>query len=839
MLQRQPVPARTASTISFVNPSLAIALALVFCLGQTRAVASPSHVEEPQDVQAGRVVTTVTVLEGTVRMPVVTVELRSVGDTTVLAKTVTDGAGQATFPDIPPGRYVVQASGSSLMTTESAPFEVRAGAVAQVLLDVRLTYVPPSVEVRPPNSSPTNSVQPVSTSDMISGTIMSLAPLEGDDFQSLLPLLPGVVRTQDGRLSVKGGQPTQGALQISSASLVDPSTGDFDLDIPGQSIESVEVLANPFAAEYGRFSTSVTQIRTKRGTNEWEIKPGGLIPRFRKGFSAIRGFEPKFSIRGPIKQDRIFFSQDFQFRYVNTPVKSLPDEPVITLRSFDSFTRIDSVLSSRHTLGGGIVLFPREVERIGMSTFRPPEVNPDLNQSGLSFGGVDRFAIAPDIVLESTLAARFFELNVNTDGRLPMVFAPETQSGSFYNDQEREVHSIQLVEALSFSRDRWRGQHVFKVGVDLQVSGYSGFSTSRPVEVRRIDGSLAEQTTFGETSFQEVNATEFAVYAQDRWRMGPRVTFEIGMRLDRDSVVERVNWSPRAGVSISVLPEGEGILRGGFGKFAQRTPLNIGSNDSFEPRTVTRFAPDGTPLGPPITFVNVTAPDLKTPEALVGNIEWNQRFGRRMLFKTNFLHRQGSHEYIVQPDPTSGLIELSSDGASRYWEFELTGRYLGGERRDITVSYVRSHAVADLNNYDQFYGNLRNPIVRGNERNLTSTDVPNRLLVRGNIGLPGKWDFSPVLEIRSGFPWSAVDEFLDFVGPRNRTDRMPTVSTLDFSISRPWHFKKYRFRAGLKVYNIFGASADRDVQNNLTSPNYGQFYNPIERSIGFVFGSAR
>jgi hypothetical protein len=815
-------------------------LALALWFGQGPAVASPSRVSEPQGAQYGRIVVTVTVLEGTVRMPVVTLELRAVGDTTVLAKTVTDGAGQATFPDIPPGRYVIAASGSSLATTESAPFEVRAGAVAQVLLDVRLTFVAPEVEVRPPNSSPTNSVQPVSTSDMISGTIMDLAPLEGDDFQSLLPMLPGVVRGQDGRLRVKGGQPTQGALQISSASLVDPSTGDFDLDIPGQSIESVEVLANPFAAEYGRFTTSITQIRTKRGTNQWEIKPGGLIPRFRKGFSAIRGFEPKFSLRGPIKQDRIFLSQDFQFRYVNQPVKSLPDEPVITLRSFDSFTRIDSILSSRHTLGGGVVMFPREIERIGMNTFRPPEVNPDLNQSGLAFGGVDRFAIAPDIVLESTLSARFFELEVATENTVPpMVFAPETQSGSFYNDQERQVHSVQLVEALSVSRDQWRGQHVFKVGVDLQVSGYDGFSTSRPVEVRRIDGSLAELTTFGDTSFQDVNATEFAVYAQDRWRMGPRVTFEMGMRFDRDSVVEKVNWSPRAGVSISVLPEGEGILRGGFGKFAQRTPLNVGAHTSFEQRTITRFAPDATTLGPPTTFVNVTAPDLRTPEALVGNIEWNQRFGRRMLFKTNFLHRQGSHEYIIQPDPANRLIELSTNGSSRYWEVEFTGRYLGGERRDITVSYVRSHAVADLNSYDQFYGNLRNPIIRANERNLTSTDVPNRLLVRGNIGLPGKWDFAPVLEIRSGFPWSAVDEFLDFVGPRNRTDRLPTVTTLDFSISRPWHFKKYRFRAGLKVYNVFGTSADRDVQNNLTSPNYGQFYNPIERSIGFVFGSAR
>jgi hypothetical protein len=837
MLQRLPVPARGTSSSGPIVPSLLMAASILVCLGQTNAHASPLAAR--QDAQNGRIVATVSLLEGSVRWPGVTLELRTATDKTVLAKTVTDGAGQATFPDIPPGRYVIEASGDTLRTAETAPFEVRAGDTAQVLIDVRLTYTA-EVNVRPPNSSPTNSVQPVSTSDMISGNIMDLAPLEGDDFQSLLPLLPGVVRGQDGRLRVKGGQPTQGALQISSASLVDPSTGDFDLDIPGQSIESVEVLANPFAAEYGRFTTSVTQIRTKRGTNEWEIKPGGLMPRFRKGFSAIRGFEPKFSIRGPLERDRVFFSQDFQFRYVATPVKSLPDEPVVTLRSFDSFTRIDSVLSSRHTLGGGLVMFPREIERIGMNTFRPPEVNPDLNQSGLAFGAVDRFAIAPDIVLESTLSARFFELEVGSEEKtLPMAFAPELVSGNFYNDQERDVHSLQLVEALSVSRDQWHGQHVFKFGIDLQLSGYDGSSLSRPVEIRRIDGSLAELTEFGPSSTQEVNGTEFAVFAQDRWRFNPRVTFEVGMRFDRDSVVERINWSPRAGVSISVLPEGEGILRGGFGKFAQRTPLNVGAHNSFESRTVTRFAPDGTPLGPPITFFNVTLPDLRTPEALVGNIEWNQRFGRRFLFKTNFLHRQGSHEYIIQPDPARGVIELASEGSSRYWEVELTGRYLGGERRDITVSYVRSHAVADLNSYDQFYGNLRNPIIRANERNLTSTDVPNRLLVRGNIGLPGKWDFSPVFEFRSGFPWSAVDEFLDFVGPRNRTDRLPTVTTLDFSLSRPWHFKKYRFRAGIRIYNTFGASADRDVQNNLTSPNYGQFYNPIERSIGFVFGSAR
>jgi outer membrane receptor protein involved in Fe transport len=387
--------------------------------------------------------------------------------------------------------------------------------------------------------------------------------------------------------------------------------------------------------------------------------------------------------------------------------------------------------------------------------------------------------------------------------------------------------------------DRWRGQHLFKFGLDFQDSSYDGTSSSRPVEIRRLDGSLAELIAPGAPTQQDVDATEVALFAQDRWRFGPRLTFEYGIRMDREGMIERVNWSPRGGVSIGVLPEGRGILRGGVGKFRQRTPLNVGAFAQFEPRMVTRFAPDGTPLGPAVTFFNVSAPDLRTPEAITGNVEWNQRFGRRSLLKLAALRRVGAHEFIVSPDARSGELRLSSAGSSSYREIEATTRYLGGERRDITVSYVWARGLADLNGYDQFFGNLRSPIIRANERNLIPTDVRHRVLVRGTLGLPGKWDFAPVLEMRSGFPWSAIDEFHDFVGPRNRAGRLPAVQTLDFSLSRPWHVGKRRFRAGLKVYNAFGASAERDVQNNITSPDYGKFFNPLERSIGFVFGSAR
>ena len=621
-------------------------------------------VQAGQPAATGSVIVIITTLEGAVHVPGMQIELRTTDDDLVIARSLTDATGQVTFPDVPPGIYFIRAERTGFMTRDSTVFPVTANETARVLLDTQLTFVPPDVFVEADEMPlPTDSVQPVSMSDMLSGSILDSAPLAGDDFQSLLPLLPGVVRDANGRLSIRGGQASQGALQISSASLIDPSTGDFDLDLPAQSVQSVEVLANPFAAEYGRFSASVTEIRTKRGTNEWMMSYGNLFPRVRGLFRSIRAFEPRLSVSGPLKTNRLFLTQDMQFRYVATPVKSLPGEPEVELRSFDSFTRIDSVLSSRHTLGGGLILFPREVRHVTMNTFRPIGVTPDFNQSGWSTGAVDRFAIWPNLVVENTIAVRQFEIDVNTTTRVPMVYAPETQSGGFFNDQERDVTSVQWVESVSLSRDLWVGQHVFKLGTDLQQSHYSGASASRPVEIRRHDGTIAERIEFGGPSEQGVSGTEFAVFAQDRWRVNDRISFEFGLRFDRDAVVERVNWSPRAGAVFSALPEGRGILRGGFGKFVQRTPLNVGAFASFEARSISRFGPDGSPLGAPTTLVNRIDGDLRTPEAQVGNIEWDQRFGRRVLFKLAFLGRQGTHEYILLPDPAAGALRLSSTGA--------------------------------------------------------------------------------------------------------------------------------------------------------------------------------
>ena len=92
-----------------------------------------------------------------------------------------------------------------------------------------------------------------------------------------------------------------------------------------------------------------------------------------------------------------------------------------------------------------------------MSTFRPPETTPKFTQEGFAAGLVDRLILSSHAVLESTFASRTFEVDQKTQGELPMVYAPQRQSGNFFNRQERSVNSLQVVEALTVSKDRLAG----------------------------------------------------------------------------------------------------------------------------------------------------------------------------------------------------------------------------------------------------------------------------------------------------------------------------------------------------------------------------------------------
>jgi hypothetical protein len=101
------------------------------------------------------------------------------------------------------------------------------------------------------------------------------------------------------------------------------------------------------------------------------------------------------------------------------------------------------------------------------------------------------------------------------------------------------------------------------------------------------------------------------------------------------------------------------------------------------------------------------------------------------------------------------------------------------------------------------------------------------------IGLPYRFDFVPILDVHTGFPFSRVDQNWNFIGAENKAGRFPALLALDTKVQYPVDFTfrghRIQFRAGLTVYNVLNHFNPRDVQQYYASPNYGAFYNSIGR----------
>ena len=62
---------------------------------------------------------------------------------------------------------------------------------------------------------------------------------------------------------------------------------------------------------------------------------------------------------------------------------------------------------------------------------------------------------------------------------------------------------------------------------------------------------------------------------------------------------------------------------------------------------------------------------------------------------------------------------------------------------------------------------------------------------------------TPVIDWRSGFPFSLVNEDQNFIGPRNTEGRFPRLWTLDVLVTKgvtiPFRGKKYKGRGSVRL----------------------------------------
>jgi hypothetical protein len=797
---------------------LGLALLLILC---TRLDAQPG----------GTISGVVTIQAGDLVLPGAEVVVARPGASEPTGTAISDDSGGFEFHGLAPGLYDVRVSKPGFNPVVRRDVEVVADGTTELAMDLTLASIVESVSVE---AVEPDAAQSATSGREIAADFLNVAPVAGDSFRSLLPVLPGVLRGDDGRIRLNGGRPDQSGLQVGGASVTDPVTGDFGLELPTDAVETIQVISNPYLSEFGRFSSGVALLETRRGSNEWRFTANNPLPwpQFRgKSIRGIRNFSPRLLVGGPLIEDRLFLTQALQYEKRRIGLRSLPeDADDKQIERFNTFTRIDWQMAPVHQLVATVAVFPRTQRFVNLSTFVPEAVTPDIQELGhqtdlalssMTLGGL----------VESRLTYRRYDVDVLPQTAGAMTITPLGLSGRHFNEQFRNSHSLQWLGSFSRGWTGRGGEHLVKGGLDVLHAQFTGRSSSRDVEVRDLAGMLRERVSFAGEARQAARATDVAAYLQDRWRPHDRLLVEYGVRLDRDGVMTTMNLSPRIGVSWSVWSDGRGVIRGGLGRFVQRTPLAVATFEEFERRAVTVVDAAGSEVTTTYTPELVAA---AAPQAYVASLEYNHRLTPSWSFKASQVHRNGSREFLVDPQAAGGRLVLNGDGESRYVESEATLGYVDGRGRSLFLTYVYTDSTADYNNLDRYFGNLRQPLIRGNGFTRTDVDVPHRLIARGTVPLPWRWQLAPLAEVREGFPYSVVDGGQNFVGRQN-SRRFPALATLDVAINREITVRKRRLRVGVRAFQVLNLFNPRDVQSNVDSGQLGAFYNSLERRIGVTF----
>lgn len=778
-------------------------------------------------------------------LPGVKILLVSTTDPALRFETATDETASYSLKSLPAGTYKLTAT---LAGYEEFTREVRveAGTLLEVTLALSLKAVREAVTVE--GEKPGVQVEQTAPKGEVAQQTLQNAPLISERFQDALPLLPGVVRGSDGLLNIKGARSTQTGWLVNSANVADPVTGEQAINLPIDVIQEVEVLPSPYSAEYGKFAGAVTAIETRPATTKFTFSLQNFLPRPRKRNGAIRGIEaatPRLTFSGPLIKDRLAFLQSFEYRFVRSPITSLPPlERDQELESFDSFTQFDLTASASHSLTGVFSLYPQKNRFANLNTFNPQEVTANYRQNGWFAGVRDRLLLGGRALLESSVSIKDFDVRVFPAAAGPGMFIlqPERTFGEFFNTQVRNTRLYEWLEVYNLPEARWRGAHYVKLGANLTHQRFDGSHASRPVRIERGGTlpTLAELIEFFGPTGLERNKTEFTLFVQDKWSPTRRLTLDLGLRFDRDTLADSNLLAPRLGLAYLLTSDNKTVLRGGLGLFYDKVPLNVGYFPQVQQRQVTRFATDGlTIVEGPRLFVNrIAGGRPENPRSVAFNLELDRELRAGWLVRIGYQQREGRREFILHPIlDLAGVPTLlvANSGNSRYREFQLTTSYRFGKGNFLNASYVRARATGNLNGFQQFFANFEDPVMRPDERSLLGLDVPDRFLFWGEVTVPFKIVLAPVLEVRDGFPVSHLDAERNFIGARNQAGRFPVFASFDLQVLRDFKLKAFgkvrKFRVGVKFFNLFGHFNPRDFQNNQDATEFGGFFNSRGRLI--------
>ncbi len=411
------------------------------------------------------------------------------------------------------------------------------------------------------------------------------------------------------------------------------------------------------------------------------------------------------------------------------------------------------------------------------------------------------------------------------------VFSPAGRSGNYFVDLSRHTHREQGTASFLLPPIAARGTHQVTLGVDLQRSGFDQTAVRHDYQVIRSDGTLARQVSFAGAGAPRKTNIESAFYAQDRWTPREGLILELGLRADRDQIVRNTLVLPRFSAAWSPKWTKQTKISAGFGIFNDTLSLETLTRQQDQLSLSTFYSRDGSLIrGPVETGFLVDERSLEIPRARLYSLSLERMLPRRFYGKASYVRRVG-WKGLTFVEPEAGLFadrvlySLRNQRGDRYDALELSARRtFAGQFEWVagyTYSKARSNAVVEYK--------LEDPTFAPQSPGPMEWDTPHRFLTWGWAPVPHghgpkmlrplfeELSLAYLVETRSGFPFSVVNEEGFLVGRPNRL-RYPYYFNVNLHFEKKFRFFHYLWAWRFGLNNLTNHGNPNVVNNNIDSP---------------------
>jgi hypothetical protein len=245
----------------------------------------------------------------------------------------------------------------------------------------------------------------------------------------------------------------------------------------------------------------------------------------------------------------------------------------------------------------------------------------------------------------------------------------------------------------------------------------------------------------------------------------------------------------------------------------------------------TFYGPSGEITGVPVETRFVLRPqDLRLPRYALTSFSAERRLPWGLYGKVNLISRQGSRGFTFEDNvvsPSLNLYVLDNIREQRYRAEEFAVRRTFLSKYQWFASYTHSAAHANaVVNYS-----VDNPILTPQAAGPLPWDAPNRFLAWGWAPIEKTWfprflrpivgetDLQLLADFRTGFPFSAVTETGNIVGPPGSL-RFPDYATVNIAIERRFPFRGYLWAWRVGAVNALNRVNANVVNNDVDSPGF-------------------